>query len=306
VGFTDARLTPAYRIDLEQLAIGLDQLTSDPAGRSKLSASAKVDGYADLAVEGSLAPLDPSSYLDLVASLKRLEMSPLTPYAGRYVGHEIDAGRASLEVEVEVHDSVVRGDNQLVVENINFGKSVESDEATVLPVPTAAVLLADRHGDIHVDLPVKGNLNDPGFSYLGAMGRTLRTLIIRVVSTPLSVVGGMVSLGGKLIPVDELGDVPFQPGIDQLGPAERNRLEQMVDALEDPAEISVEVRGAAHAKLDADAGDLRVLARKRAERIREVLIDEGMDDENVGLGDSILAQDSEVEDGRVHSRIELK
>jgi hypothetical protein len=306
VRFRDARVDPPYAVELEDLVVDVDRLASDARSRSQVALAAKVDGYARLSAKGSLAPREPRSFLDLAASLEGLELSPFTPYAGRYAGYEIDGGRASLDVRVRVEDAHVRGENELLVEALDFGKSVASDEATRLPVPAAAVLLADGEGRIRIDLPVEGNLDDPGFRYAQTMLKTLRTLILRVVATPLSVAGGMVSLGGKLIPVEELGDVPFEPGSFELSPAAREKLAAIAAALaERGAQATLEVRGAADPALDG-AADPRVLARRRAEQVRGSLVEAGLAEADVRLGTSVVGPSASGEDGRVHTRIQIR
>jgi len=307
VRFTDRRSQPPYRVAVEELEVDVDRFTTNAADRSQVRLSGKVDGYASLAVNGSLTPLDPKRFLDITGSLVELEMSPFTPYAGRYVGNEIDAGRASLSVHASVEQGLVHGDNELVVRDLDFGKSVKgSGEATRLPVPAAAALLADRNGEIRVQLPVDGNLDDPDFSYAGTMLRTLQSLILRVVGTPLAVVGGMVSLGGKLIPVNELGAVPFEPGIHELSPGAVQKLRDLAEVIEDKEGIELEIRGAANASLDDHAPDLQVLARRRAETIQRLLVEAGFPEGQIRIGSSRVDRGPAPKEGVVESRIELR
>ena len=54
--------------------------------------------------------------------------------------------------------------NNIFIDQFTFGEKVESPQATSLPVKLAVALLKDRKGEIKLDLPVTGSLDDPKFS----------------------------------------------------------------------------------------------------------------------------------------------
>ena len=65
----------------------------------------------------------------------------------------------------------LKGENQIVIDNLKLGERVESKDATSLPLDLAIALLSDSKGVIDLGLPVQGSLDDPQFSMGGWCGR---------------------------------------------------------------------------------------------------------------------------------------
>ena len=82
---------------------------------------------------------------------------------------------------------------------------MQSPTATKLPVKLALALLKNRQGDIDLDLPVTGDLDDPEFSIGGVVVKMFVNLIVGIVSSPFQVLGALVGGG------EELGHPDRQP-----------------------------------------------------------------------------------------------
>ncbi len=63
----------------------------------------------------------------------------------------------------KVSQKQLHGENKVMIDQFTFGKGTDSPDATSLPVRLAVALLKDRHGKIAIDLPVRGDLNEPDF-----------------------------------------------------------------------------------------------------------------------------------------------
>jgi len=66
-------------------------------------------------------------------------------------------------------------------------------------------LLKDLNGDINLQLPVEGRMNEPGFHWGGTIVRAIRDVLIGAVTSPLKFLGAIFK--GK----EELEDFTFQP-----------------------------------------------------------------------------------------------
>lgn len=306
VRFEDRSLDPAYRVELRDLSLAVDGFRNEPGSRSKLDLKTSLDGYAPLSVAGSLEPLAPQDFLDLRLQARGLELSSLSPYAGRFVGRRIDAGRGSATIEMRIDDHRLESENDFVLQGLGFGARVDSPEATSLPVAAAATLAADADGRITMAIPVAGNLDDPGFSYGTALFDAFQTLVRRVVATPFKIVGGMVSYGDRLFRPDEMTRIAFAPGDDDLSKEEGTKVDALAEALRANPGLRVDVRGGADSGLDEEEGnDLRVLARRRARAVSERLEADGVEAERIEVGDLLLGPDA-VSDGRVVTRLGVR
>lgn len=74
----------------------------------------------------------------------------------------------------------------------------------------AVALLKDTKGNIDIQLPVAGDLNNPEFSVMPIVWQTLRNLVLRAVQAPFKFIAGLAAGGNE-----DLGTVPFAAGSDE-------------------------------------------------------------------------------------------
>ncbi len=303
--FDDRSIEPAYGIDLADLKVTIDGFRTDPASRSKLDVAAEAAGYAPLTVSGSLAPLDPREFVDLRFAVQGLELESFSPYTGRYIGRRVDGGRGSLDIQAAIAKHDLTSQTGIVLQDLDFGASVSSAEATSLPVASAAALLADADGRIRIDVPISGDLDDPGFSYTGQLIDTLRTLITRVVATPFKLVNGMVAFGGRLFTPEDLRQIGFEAEDDDLSDEEATKLDALAQALRENPDLSLAITGTAAPDVDGD-DDLRALARRRARAVQKYLEAAGIQADRLEIGEIDTGVEAEAPDGLIQTRLAVR
>lgn len=69
----------------------------------------------------------------------------------------------------------LQADNQVFLDQLTFGERVESPEATKPPVLLAVSLLKNARGEIDVNLPISGSLDDPQFWSAASSGASSST-----------------------------------------------------------------------------------------------------------------------------------
>ena len=140
-------------------------------------------------IKGKLNPLSKDLFLDIVADAKEIELSPMTPYSGRYVGYGIEKGKLSFNVKYKLENRKLTAQNKIILNQLTFGARIESPDATKLPVLFAVALLKDRDGVIDIDLPISGSLDDPQFSIGGIIRRHVVDVLFQPITAPLSLLG---------------------------------------------------------------------------------------------------------------------
>ena len=116
----------------------------------------KVDRYAPVTIKGAVNPFDPMASLDIATSFKRVELTTLTPYSGKFAGYRIRKGRLNLDLHYRITKGQLQADNKVVVEQLQLGEKVDSPDAVSLPLKLAVALLKDSEGRITIELPVSG------------------------------------------------------------------------------------------------------------------------------------------------------
>ena len=255
--FADFSLTPNFATAIQQLNGQIGTIDSRQAKPASVDIKGKVDRYAPVTIKGSVNPFDPMAALDIATSFKRVELTTLTPYSGKFAGFRIRKGRLNLDLHYVIIKGQLKAENKVVVEQLQLGEKVDSADAVDLPIRLAIALLKDSDGKISIELPVSGDLNNPQFSVMPIVWQTLRNLVVRAATAPFKFIGGLVSGGGS----EDLGNVSFAAGASELNKDAEGALNTLASALKERPTLRLEIEGTAAADSDG-----KFLAAQRLER----------------------------------------
>ncbi|MES2090545.1 MAG: DUF748 domain-containing protein [Pseudomonadota bacterium] len=254
VDFTDNFIKPNYSARLTQIQGVVSAVSSSKPEPATVKVSGMVDDSAPLQISGQLHPLGAQLYTDIQGSAKGIELTRLSPYAGRYAGYAIEKGSLSVNVHYKVNQGKLEAENKVFLDQLTFGQRVESPDATKLPVLLAVSLLKNSRGEIDVNLPISGSLDDPKFSVGGIIWRVVLNLIGKAVTAPFSLL-----FGGSH---DELGFVSFDAGSEELSAQTRQRLDTLASKLMDRPQLKLEATGRADPAVDVEG-----LRQRHVERL---------------------------------------
>jgi len=255
--FADFSLTPNFATAVQQLNGQIGTIDSRQAKPASVDVKGKVDRYAPVTIKGAVNPFDPMASLDIATSFKRVELTTLTPYSGKFAGYRIRKGRLNLDLHYLITKGQLKAENKVVVEQLQLGEKVDSPDAVSLPLKLAIALLKDVDGKISIELPVTGDLNNPQFSVMPIVWQTLRNLIVKAAAAPFKMIVGLVSGGGS----EDLGTVSFAPGSSDLSKDAEAALVKLSQALKERPALRLEIEGTA-----AKSSDGPLLAEQRLER----------------------------------------
>jgi uncharacterized protein involved in outer membrane biogenesis len=255
--FADFSLTPNFATAVQELNGAIGTIDSRQAKPSSVDIKGKVDRYAPVTIKGAVNPFDPMASLDIATSFKRVELTTLTPYSGKFAGYRIRKGRLNLDLHYLITKGQLKAENKVVVEQLQLGEKVDSPDATSLPLKLAIALLKDVDGKISIELPVTGDLNNPQFSVMPIVWQTLRNLIVKAAAAPFKMIGGLISGGGS----EDLGTVSFAPGSSDLTKDAEASLIKLSSALKERPALRLEIEGTA-----AQSSDGPLIAEQRLER----------------------------------------
>ncbi|WP_144174939.1 DUF748 domain-containing protein [Pseudomonas sp. Kh13] len=255
--FADLSLTPNFATAIQQLNGQIGTIDNRKPVPAKVDVKGKVDRYAPVTIKGALNPFNPLASLDIATSFKRVELTTLTPYSGKFAGFRIRKGRLNLDLHYLITNGQLKAENKVVVEQLQLGEKVDSPDAVDLPIRLAVALLKDTEGKISIELPVSGDLNNPQFSVMPIVWQTLRNLVLRAAQAPFKFIGGLVAGGGS----EDLGNVAFAPGSSELSGDAQASLDKLASALKERPELRLEIEGTS-----AQASDGPLIAQQRLER----------------------------------------
>lgn len=246
VAFSDRFIRPNYDANLTGLAGTITGFSTTSDALAKVDITGKVDKSAPLSITGELNPFRQDAHLDILASVKDFELTGLSSYAGKYVGYGIARGKLSAELNYKIIERQLTATNRIFLDQLTFGEAVESPDAVNLPVQLAVSLLKNSRGEIDLNLPVSGTLDDPQFSVFGLVMKMLFNLIGKAITSPFALLGS--ALGGG----EELSQLDLAAGTATLGEAEQGRLKTLAQALVDRPALRLDIVGRADPATDLD------------------------------------------------------
>ncbi|RWU23898.1 hypothetical protein DM813_08730 [Pseudomonas alkylphenolica] len=255
--FADFSLTPNFATAIQQLNGQIGTIDNRQPKPAKVDIKGKVDRYAPVTIKGALNPFDPMASLDIATSFKRVELTTLTPYSGKFAGFRIRKGRLNIDLHYIITQGRLKAENKVVVEQLQLGEKVDSPDAVDLPIRLAVALLKDTEGKISIELPVTGDLNDPQFSVMPIVWQTLRNLVLRAAQAPFKFIGGLISGGDA----QDLGSVAFAAGSSDLAADAQGALDKLAAALKERPALRLEIEGTS-----AQSSDGPLIAQQRLER----------------------------------------
>jgi len=250
VNFTDNFVKPNYTANLTDLAGTVGELSSERAAPADVQIRATGDLGSLIEINGKINPLAQPLVLDLRGNTKDVELRKLTPYSIKYAGYPITKGKLSMDVHYKIENKKLEAENHLFLEQLTFGDRVESPTAMDLPVNLAVSLLQNSRGEIDLNLPISGSLDNPEFSLGAVIGTAVANLIKKIVTAPFTALSSAFGADGE-----DLDQIAFAPGSAEISAAERKKLETLAKALNDRPGLKLMITG--HALAAADVEPLR-------------------------------------------------
>ena len=244
--FEDLSLRPRFGARIQELSGVITGLSTSPSTRSKLELDGRVDEFGLARIRGEFNPFFPRLNTDVSLVFKNVDMTTATPYAMKFAGYRIAAGKISLDLDYKVRNSQLEGDNQMVLDQLTLGERVDSPDAIKLPLELALEILKDSDGRTDLGLPVSGSLDDPQFSYGAIVWKALINVIGRIVTAPFRALGSLFGGDGA-----KLESIDFDPASAPLQPPERQKLRQVAQVLAKRAQLKLAVPGQFNEAADA-------------------------------------------------------
>jgi hypothetical protein len=266
IDFSDRSVKPNYSAKLTEIGGRISGLSSEETSMADVELRGKIDDYAPLEITGKINPLKEDLYVDIKARFKDMELSPTTPYAGKYVGYTVEKGKLSFDLKYLIVKKKLESQNYIFLNQLTLGDKVENPQATKWPVKLAIALLKDRKGEIKLDIPVTGSLDDPKFSVWGIIIKILINLISKAATSPFSLLGAVFGGG------EELSFVEFDFGSTTITEPNVKKLDTIVKALHDRPSLKMDIEGHVDMEKDRDGFKQYLVNRKaKAQKLKEMV-----------------------------------
>ncbi|MCF6155323.1 MAG: DUF748 domain-containing protein [Candidatus Brocadia sp.] len=262
MNFADLSLRPNFITTIQDLNGTVKGLSSEQLARADIDLKGQVDKYAPVVIQGKINPLSEQAYTDITMNFYGIELTTFSPYSGKFAGYKIEKGKLSLELQYKLSQKILIGENHIVMDQFTLGEKIESPDATTLPVRLAVAILKDSRGVIDLNLPVRGDLNDPQFRLVPLIIKAFVNLIAKAATSPFKMLGALVGVEGE-----ELDFVLFAPGSHALSQEQQSKLGKIARALRERPQLILNLRGTAAESVDHYAlAERAILTRIRTQR----------------------------------------
>jgi len=244
IRFIDRSINPHYSTELTDIHGSILGLTSKDAETAKVELSGRFENTSPFVIKGRINPLKDDLFIDLYTSFKDIDLSRASPYMGKFVGYTIHKGKLTLDLKYLIDKKKLDSQNDIFIDQFTFGNSVDSPDATSLPVKFAVSLLKDRHGKINLNLPVAGRTDDPEFSVWKVIVKILVNLITKAATAPFSLLAALYP------GADQLSNIEFEYGRADLPAQSEQKFRLLSKIMTDKPSINLEIKGYAEIEKD--------------------------------------------------------
>lgn len=219
VRVVDATVSPRFVEEMSAIAVTAQRLGTAPSTRSPVALSARLSGGAPLEITGVVGPLTGPLALDLRGKLVDLALPRINPYLNGLVGWIARRGALSATVHYQVAGGRLDARNDITIGQPEFAPSRRGDavrERVGVPLGTLVALLKNTRGEVHLSVPVKGNLATREFDLGEAVWDAVRQAAIGALALPVSWVGKIFYTEDARIDTIRIWPISFEPGTTQL------------------------------------------------------------------------------------------
>ena len=266
VDFSDRFIKPSFNAKFQDLGGYVSGLESIAEKRADVLLEGMWSNHAPVKITGEINPLIQDPYVDLTLNISDIELSPFSPYSGKYLGYVLEKGKLTFNMVYLMENRRLEGKNSVFIDQLTLGDSVESPEAVNLPIKMAVALLKDRDGNIELDLPVSGNLDNPEFRIGTVIFTVLKNLIVKIVTSPFAVLGSLVGGG------EELSYLDFDAGTSEISPENAEKMDKLAKILYERPGLKLDIQGTLNPDADREALRVQLLENQlKAEKLRRMI-----------------------------------
>jgi hypothetical protein len=267
VNYSDHFIKPNVKVNMTEVGGRISGLSSEEATTADVELNGKFgEQSSPVEIVGKINPLEKNLYVDLKVSFKDIELSPMSPYSAKYAGYDIEKGQLSLDLKYHIENRKLEAQNRIFIDQFTFGEKVDSPSATKLPVKLAVALLKNRRGEIDLNIPVSGSLDDPKFSIFSIILKVIVNLLTKAATSPFALLGAVFGGG------EQLEYMEFDYGSAVIKGENIAKLNTLTKALHDRPALKLDIEGYVDPEKDKESlRQLFFMRKLKAQKLKEML-----------------------------------
>ena len=183
LSYRDASLRNAlFLYEISEANISVPQFKLDGVNHIEATARLGMNGRLRCWYDGTVTD---GRNMHAVVQADHIDVHDFSPYTVEMFGNEVSQGTMSAYLMYNTHKGKLVGQNRITVRHPKVEKKRRGIDAEMnIPFRAGVYMLTDRNDVLDIDLPVRGNIDEPSFSYKRLLFRTLGKLIVKVSTSP--------------------------------------------------------------------------------------------------------------------------
>lgn len=231
--FSDYTLNRPFHYNISKLNLSTNEISSASKdivfnASATLADTGKITMYADIGIH--------LKNMLISYTVTNLRLSDLNPYMEYYVATPFTDGYMNYKSTDSVINRNLKSTNIIHITGIKVGKKLQTKSVYNMPMKLAISLLKDEKGNIDLNLPANGNLDDPNYKVGKIVWPMISDLIKKTAESPVKILAKLFSKNP-----DDLGQLEFDYLQDKFAEKQKHKLENVSKVLEQKKELQVEV-----------------------------------------------------------------
>ena len=187
VNFTDKTLkTEVMTLPISDITVDAHNLSSKTMSHASMYAHFGKTGEFHCKWQGYLSAKGNQS---IELEIKDLQMQELSPYCLHYFAYPISKGVLVYKGTTTLQNQILDSKNHFDLYNLVVEKKRQDVTPEYkLPLQAAVYVLTDMSGRAKLDLPVKGDISNPKFSFRKIIIKAFFNTILRVAASPIDMI----------------------------------------------------------------------------------------------------------------------
>ena len=190
--YTDHSVSPKEQVfPISNINLKADVLTNGQQSPVTLTANLGTSGKLTCNAHVDLLNFETA---DANISIQNLDIRDFNPYSLYYLAYPVEDGLLSFASNIDINHNWLDSQNALDIYKPTFGKKDKNitPAAVKLPMKAAMYIVTDRKGHVNMELPVKGDISSPEFSFRKVIWKTFTNLLVKIAASPIDLIAKAV------------------------------------------------------------------------------------------------------------------
>ena len=230
--YYDFTLQEPFRMQLSNISAVATEITAEDQYASfDIRSRVNQSGNLTAKLEISRSGMD-NMLFDF--KVDNLFLDDLNPYSRYYIAHPFSSGKVIFSSKNSISNYFLDSQNKLFVEKVEVGDKDTVSALYELPMRLAVAILRDLDGNIDLNLPVEGQLDNPKYKLWNTILQILRNLILKAVSAPYRLLAQSVGAKEKDLRIVGFDELQYQ-----LSQEQRRSMSNLAKVLRQKPEFNI-------------------------------------------------------------------